>query len=165
MEAVPQWGICRRQKRPERVNRKGEQNPLQGLWATIEIADIRTHSGFRILTAGFFRKLNRRSGSCCRCKPLLVSLDSLTSFSPLANAQPGHHSDRSPTPLQVVCPNPRRVLTKRKSHPVRVAFRLVSPAGFFRSLNRRLSRLERARCSFRANELRSLPASQDSPPG
>ena len=43
MEAVPQWGICRRQKRPERVNRKGEQSPLQGLWATIEIADIRTH--------------------------------------------------------------------------------------------------------------------------
>ena len=28
--------------------------------------------------------------------------------------------------------------------------------GFLRSLNRRLSRLERARCSFRANKLRSL---------
>ena len=35
---------------------------------------------------------------------------------------------------------------------------MAHPAGFeFRSLNRRFSRLERARCSFRANKLESLP--------
>ena len=130
MEAVPQWGICRRQKRPERVNRKGEQSPLQGLWATIEIADIRTHSGFRILTAGFFRKLNRRSGSCCRCKPLLVSLDSLTSFSPFGECPTGAPLGSFPHSLTGRGFESLPVHTNGKSSPQGRAFPLVSPAGF-----------------------------------
>ena len=42
------------------------------------------------------RNLNRRTARLERFA-LLVSVDSLTLFSPLANDPPGHHSDRSPT--------------------------------------------------------------------
>ena len=42
------------------------------------------------------RNLNRRTARLERFA-LLVSVDSLTLFSPLANDPPGHHSDRSPS--------------------------------------------------------------------
>ena len=45
---------------------------------------------------GCVRNLNRRTARLERFA-LLVSVDSLTLFSPLANDPPGHHSDRSPT--------------------------------------------------------------------
>jgi len=48
------------------------------------------------------RNLGRRSGYCLRFNPLLASIDSLTSFSLLANAPLGHLSDRSPARLQRV---------------------------------------------------------------
>ena len=42
------------------------------------------------------RNLNRLSRLCYRFSHLLASIDSLTSFSPLANNPLGHHSDHSP---------------------------------------------------------------------
>ena len=59
--------------------------------------------------------------------------------------------------------------TELRVHIIHLTGERLSPAfaaaAAIRSLNRRLSRLERARCSFRANKLNSLPATQDSPPG
>ena len=42
------------------------------------------------------RNLNRLSRLCYRFSHLLASIDSFTSFSPLANDPLGHHSDHSP---------------------------------------------------------------------
>ena len=50
------------------------------------------------------RNLNHRSGHCSRYNPLLVSVDSLTSFSPTANDPLGHLSVRSPPTSYLLLP-------------------------------------------------------------
>ena len=58
------------------------------------------------------------------------------------------------------CPLDRSLVSHEKA-----ADEISAVEPMFRSLNRRCSRLERARRSFRANKLESLPTLSDSPLG
>ena len=126
MEAVPQWGICRRQKRPERVNRKGEQSPLQGLWATIEIADIRTHSepgGIQLRSVRSIVAQTPWSGVCARF--------ALTNSGRFLLCRTAHWADAS-----FVCPLPYRSCVRipagsyqQKKLSTRESFSVGEPGG------------------------------------
>ena len=80
------------------------------------------------------RNLGQHSGFCFRYNPLFASIDSLTSFSPMANDPLGHHSDRSPSgeiaegdsDSSLLARNERRARSKREQRRLSEWYRIPS---------------------------------------